>query len=201
LTQDDLEAYYALRKQPEFMAESTLGVPDSSVAETQTALDSYIDTLGSHFFFGIFLNDTGELIGDGGMHTVYSGSTGWPEIGYKLHRPHWGRGYATESMRAILDAWWRLPREEVEMSIHPATFARKEKVEDAVQKGEAEEETQIAPSRERVVADIATYNTASRRVLEKLGFAHFGTWDEPDTQLHRLGEPLEMGHYVLSRPS
>ncbi|KAI3322154.1 acyl-CoA N-acyltransferase [Xylariaceae sp. AK1471] len=211
LTQDDLEAYHSLRTQHAFMAESTLGIPDSSIAETQAALDSHINTLGSHFWFGIFIADTGELIGDGGIHTVYTGSMGWPEIGYKLHQPHWGRGYATESMSAVLKAWWQLPREEVEISIHPDTFEKKKEGEDGArlpqsvdrEGGEEEKEKKAAPmmSQERVVANIATYNTASQRVLEKLGFEHFATWEEPDTQLHRLGEPLEMGHYVLSSPS
>ncbi|TGJ84483.1 hypothetical protein E0Z10_g4265 [Xylaria hypoxylon] len=187
LTQDDLQAYYALRKQPEFMAESTLGKPDVDISETQAALDDLANPERENFIFGIFVAATGELIGDGGIHTVRFGSMGWPEIGYKFVPAHWGRGYGTESMSAVLKTWWDLPRQEAEVKAHPDTL-------------QTEPEGSTL-SRERVVAEIATYNKGSQRVLEKLGFEHFGTWDEPDTQLHRLGQPLEMGHYMLSSPS
>ncbi|KAI3331311.1 acetyltransferase domain-containing protein [Ustulina deusta] len=196
LTQDDAEAYYALRAQPAFMAESALGKPDGGLAETRAALEELANPARELFFFGIFVAATGELVGDGGVHTIRFGALGWPEIGYKLAPAHWGRGYATEAMRAVLDAWWALPREEAEVRVHGDTLQTSEK------KGEEEGgRGSTTLVRERVAAEIATYNKGSRRVLEKLGFEHFGTWEEPDTQLHRLGQPLELGHYVLASPS
>ena len=42
----------------------------------------------------------GTLIGGCGIHP---GHTGEPEPGYWLAVPHWGRGYATEAARAIVD--------------------------------------------------------------------------------------------------
>ncbi|KAF2969498.1 hypothetical protein GQX73_g4059 [Xylaria multiplex] len=188
LTQDDLEAYYALRRQPEFMAESSLGKPDSDISETQAALDDLVNPERENFLFGIFIAATGELIGDGGIHTIRFGPLGWPEIGYKLAPAYWGRGYGTESMGGLLKAWWQLPRQEAEIKVHPNSLWKNEEVEGPVL------------SREHVVAEIATYNKGSQRVVEKLGFRHFGTWEEPDTQLHRLGQPLELGHYALSSP-
>ncbi|KAI1756945.1 acetyltransferase domain-containing protein [Xylaria castorea] len=198
LTRGDLDAVYSLRKEPKFMAESTLGKPDASIEESRAQLDRLIEPPAEHFFFGIFLAGTGELIGDGGIHTIRGSGMGWPELGYKLHPAHWGRGYATESAGAVLKAWWALPREEVEIQVHPGTLPpqKKKKVAD-----EEEESESPIVSRERVVADIAAYNAGSRRVLEKLGFDDFGFWEEPDTQLHRLGQPLMMGHFVLSSPS
>ncbi|KAI0099937.1 acetyltransferase domain-containing protein [Nemania sp. FL0031] len=196
-TQDDLEALYALRKMPEFMAESSLGKADGDIAETQAALEDLLKSPKHHFIFGIFVAATGELIGDGGIHTIKGTSLGWPEIGYKLHPAHWGRGYATEAMGALLKAWWELPREGARVEVHPGTLLETE--EGAGEKGE-EEEGRIV-SREHVVAEIAAYNNGSQRVLEKLGFRHFGSWEEPDTQLHRLGQPLLLGHYVLTRPA
>ncbi|KAI8954075.1 acetyltransferase domain-containing protein [Xylaria longipes] len=189
LTQDDLEALFSLRREPKFMAESTLGKPDASIAESQAELDKLTRPPAEHFVFGIFLAGTGELIGDGGIHTIRGAGMGWPEIGYKLHPAHWGRGYATESMTAVLRAWWELPREEAEVTVHPGTLPQEKGSEGPI------------VSRERVVAEIAAYNAGSQRVLEKLGFEDFGSWEEPDTQLHRLGQPLMMGHYVLSSPS
>ncbi|KAI0144338.1 acyl-CoA N-acyltransferase [Xylariaceae sp. FL1272] len=191
LLQTDLQAYHKLRLQPEFMAETTLGKVDANVGETQATLDFFIDPPGVHFLFGIFLAETGELIGDGGIHTFQSKPIGWPAMGYKLGKEHWGKGYATEAMSAILQAWWTLPRHEVKMEIHPGTI--KQKLE--------RREPALPVVYECVVGDVANYNSLSKRVLEKLDCEHFGTWDEPDTQLHRLGEPLGTAHYVLSCPS
>ncbi|KAI0863678.1 acetyltransferase domain-containing protein [Xylaria cubensis] len=193
LIQDDLEAVYSLRKEPKFMAESTLGTPDTNIEESQASLDKLTKPPAEHFIFGIFLADTGELIGDGGIHTIRGSGSGWPELGYKLHPAHWGRGYATEAVSAVLKAWWELPREEVEITVHPGTLPPK--------KGADEESGTPVVFRERMCADIAAYNAGSKRVLEKLGFEDFGFWEEPDTQLHRLGQPLMMGHFVLSSPS
>ncbi|KAI0516698.1 acetyltransferase domain-containing protein [Xylaria bambusicola] len=186
LTPSDAEAYYKLRSDPAFMSESTLGKPDVSPAETLAALAELANPARETFLFGVFIAATHELIGDGGIHTVRFSGMGWPEIGYKLAPAHWGQGYATEAMRGVLEAWWALPREEVEVRVHGET----------VREGEG-----AGLARERVAAEIATYNKGSENVLSKLGFEHFGTWEEPDTQLHRLGQPLEMGHYVLSSPS
>ncbi|KAK5624347.1 hypothetical protein RRF57_000063 [Xylaria bambusicola] len=195
LTLSDAEAYYKLRSDATFMAESSLGKPDTSLTETQAALTELSDPERENFFFGLFIAETHELIGDGGIHTVRFSGMGWPEIGYKLAPAHWGKGYATEAMRAVLDAWWELPREEVEVRVHAET------VEFLQPQNRAEGEKEGGLARERVSAEIATYNEGSRNVLSKLGFEHFGTWEEPDTQLHRLGQPLEIGHYVLSSPS
>ncbi|KAI1203971.1 acetyltransferase domain-containing protein [Nemania serpens] len=192
LTQDDLAALHELRRNPAFMSETSLGKPDSTMAETQTSLDDLLAPSRPHFIFGVFVAETDELIGDAGVHTIRGTGLGWPEIGYKLHPARWGRGYATEAVGAILKAWWELPREEAVVEAHPYSVSPSSRTE-----GEGEG----ADVRERVVAEIAAYNIGSRRVLEKLGFEHFGSWEEPDTQLHRLGQPLMLGHYVSERPS
>ncbi|KAI1130532.1 acetyltransferase domain-containing protein [Nemania abortiva] len=197
---DDLQALYALRKLPAFMAESSLGKADDNITETQAALADLLKPSKPHFVFGIFIAAMGELIGDGGVHTVVGTSLGWPEIGYKLHPAHWGRGYATEAMGAILKAWWELSREGAEVAVHPSTLPLQTEGEEGGE-GEGEGEKKSVVSREHVSAEIAAYNTGSQRVLEKLGFRNIGSWEEPDTQLHRLGQPLMLGHYVLECPS
>ncbi|KAJ2996027.1 hypothetical protein NUW58_g1114 [Xylaria curta] len=115
-------------------------------------------------------------------------------------------GYATEAMRAVLQAWWALPRDEAVVHVHPGTLplppTTVTETETEIEAGEAgTEEHAVVVVREHVVAEIAAYNAGSRRVLEKLGFRDFGSWEEPDTQLHRLGQPLLMGHFVLPSPS
>ena len=69
------------------------------------------------------LAETGELIGEGGVHTLASADAGWPEIGYKFRREVWGRGYATEFLAALLAAWWALPRAAVEMAVAASTYS------------------------------------------------------------------------------
>ncbi|KAI0470171.1 acetyltransferase domain-containing protein [Xylaria cf. heliscus] len=187
LTQADLEGLYLLRSQAKYMAETSLGIPDADITGSQGEIDKLTAAPVEHFVFGIFLSGSGELIGDGGVHTIRGSGLGWPEIGYKIHPAHWGAGYATEAMAAVLEAWWALPREEAEVAVHPGALSQ-EKNKDGL-------------ARERVVAEFAAYNAGSKRVLEKLGFEDFGSWEEPDTQLHRIGQPLMLGHYVLSSPS
>ncbi|KAI1119416.1 acetyltransferase domain-containing protein [Nemania sp. NC0429] len=193
LTQDDLAALHELRRDADYMSETSLGKPDDTMAETQASLTDLVapsPSRGPHFVFGVFVAETGELIGEAGVHSVRGTGLGWPEIGYKLHPARWRQGFATEAVRAILEAWWTLPREEAVVEAHPHSVTTK---------GDGEEVRER--ERERVVAEVAAYNVGSRRVLEKLGFEHFGSWEEPDTQLHRLGQPLMLGHYVLARPA
>ncbi|KAI8624262.1 acetyltransferase domain-containing protein [Xylariaceae sp. FL1651] len=202
LKQSDLEVYHELRKQPEFMAETTLGKVDRDIEETQDALGFLIDPPNEHFNFGVFEAATGELIGDGGIHTIHSEPMGWPAIGYRFRKESWGRGYATEFMSAVLKAWWQLPRQDVELKIHPGTLKRKV-TEPLLPPPLAPTDGGDAPilAQECVVADVASYNVGSQRVLEKLGCERFGTWVEEDTQLHRLGQPITISHYTLSGPS
>jgi RimJ/RimL family protein N-acetyltransferase len=61
-----------------------------------------------------------------------------PFLGYWIGRPHWGKGYATEAARALVDAWFAYT--------------------------DADE----------LASSARTVNPASRRVLEKCGFAHRG---------------------------
>ncbi|KAI1821515.1 acetyltransferase domain-containing protein [Xylaria intraflava] len=203
LVSSDLEAYHKLRKQPEFMAESSSGRPDKDINETKAALDNLISAPQSqeHFLFGIFHAATGELIGEGGIHTT-RGSSGWPEMGYKLGPEYWGQGYTTEAMAAVIEAWWALRRDPgtVAMSVHLDSVALGKSIAPEVGEEIRARWPDAVPCRELLVAEIAAYNAASRRVLEKLGFKHFGTWEEPDTQIHRLGQPLLLEHYALARP-
>ena len=50
--------------------------------------------------FGLVLADTGQLIGSGGISRTEDGA--W-DFGYNLLPAYWGRGYAAEAMRRIID--------------------------------------------------------------------------------------------------
>lgn len=65
---------------------------------------------------------TGETLGDLVLHLSWGGRSA--EIGYTLHREHWGRGIATEAVEAIVD--WLFDRQEVTRvfaMIDPANLA------------------------------------------------------------------------------
>lgn len=107
---------------------------------------SYIESLQSpgdeaHWYFGAFLASTGELIGEGGLpdtegRCVYEflsayvtksmltkddrkARTGWPEADFLIAREYQRQGYGTEFYRAVMDSWWKLPRERRRRQLHP----------------------------------------------------------------------------------
>ncbi|KAL2155086.1 hypothetical protein VTH82DRAFT_3762 [Thermothelomyces myriococcoides] len=178
LTEDDFAAYRALRSQPEVMRWTSAGVPDPDEELTWTRLREFLPPRDqSHYNFAICLRETGDFIGIGGCHLPRSG-LGWPAVGYMLKREAWGKGFATEFLRAWLDAWVRLEREEVEIEVDPRTIG-----EDERGPGDSG-----GLARERVLAITADGNEKSQGVLKKCGFEWFLTWlavdarrkDEPD---------------------
>ncbi|KAI2616954.1 acyl-CoA N-acyltransferase [Hypomontagnella submonticulosa] len=180
LQEDDLQDYYVLRTQPEVMLGTKRGVPDRDIEESRTVLKAFLPgNEHKSFYFGAFLASTGEYIGEGGIHTMESFWSGWPEIGYKFKREYWGQGYTTEFMRGVLEAWWKLPRQHVKARIDSTSV----------------EETSEGEATEQVYAKVVVDNLGSRKVLEKLGFTHFSEWIEPDTHLHRLGQPVTLVGY------
>lgn len=182
MQEDDLAAYRELRTQPEVMINTKKGCVDNTVEETKKEMQKFLSPTNNHkFLFGVFLASTGELIGEGGVHTLESALAGWPEIGYNFKKEHWGRGYGTEFLRGFLRAWWGLPR--ATRTIRVIRSSVKE-----------EGEGEVA---ERVYADGLRENVRSVRVLEKLGFKRFREWTEPDERADKDGNPIDLAGYYL----
>src|ERR671932_56496 len=134
----DHDAIHAVYSDPEVMRYVGHGA-HRTLADTTAALRSYADALAArgYAFVAVVERSTGAVIGDAGLHPL-AGRGPDIELGYTLARSAWGRGYATELGRALLEyAFTRLD----------------------------------AP---RVVAQVEPENTASRRVLEKLGMTERG---------------------------
>ena len=156
----DAEAHYAVFSDPEVArywssgAWTALDQAHEHIAATQAA---YAD--GSGMRLGIELRDTGTLIGNASLHRFVDASRRC-ELGYALAHAHWGYGYVSEALRALLDFGF------------------------------------TALDLNRVEADIDPRNTASARVLEKLGFRKEGYMPE---RWIVQGEPADTVYYGLLR--
>ncbi|KAK0641269.1 GNAT domain-containing protein [Cercophora newfieldiana] len=148
------------------MQNNPQGRPDTSPEETLPRLNAFLEPNDATTYnFAICLRDTEEMIGLGGCHRLDS-LFGWPVVGYQLRKEYWGRGLATEFLRAWLGAWCKLPRGEVERRVHPGSV-----VEVPGEGGRVEE----------VISSWALIdNVASQRVLEKGGLELFLVQREAD---------------------
>jgi RimJ/RimL family protein N-acetyltransferase len=156
----DAESHYAVFSDPEVTRYwssgpwTSIGQSHEHIAATRAA---YAD--GSGMRLGIELRQTGALIGNASLHRFVDASRRC-ELGYALARAHWGYGYVSEALRALLDYGF------------------------------------TALDLNRVEADIDPRNTASARVLEKLGFRKEGYMPE---RWIVQGEPADTVYYGLLR--
>ncbi len=92
----DLEAFWQILSDPVTMRHWSTA-PHDSRAVTAEWLDRMIARAGSGRERVIELD--GRVIGKAGAHNL-------PEVGFILHRDHWGQGLATEAMAAIIAHIW-----------------------------------------------------------------------------------------------
>ncbi|KAI5458079.1 GNAT domain-containing protein [Mariannaea sp. PMI_226] len=165
-TEDDLKDLHGIRTSFEVMKWTRQGRIDKDLDETRTV--ALARTLPPNdiqrFDWAICLASTGRIIGVGG-NSYLDGSQGWPEVGYMFHPDAWGKGYATEFLEAFLDAWWELPREEVELKVDKKTV-----------RGEGDVKSEV------IAATADGINAASHNVLRKGGFELTTLWVEDDVR-------------------
>jgi ribosomal-protein-alanine N-acetyltransferase len=117
----DRAAIHAVYADPEVMRFVGHGA-HRTMAETTTALRTYGDVLQRRgfSFLAVTERESGALIGDAGLHPL--GGVGPDvELGYTLARSAWGKGYATELGRALVEYAFtvlRVPR--VVAQVEPA---------------------------------------------------------------------------------
>jgi RimJ/RimL family protein N-acetyltransferase len=101
-TSADQAAIHAIYADPEVMRFVGHGA-HRTMAETATALRTYGDVLArrGYSFLAVTEREGGALIGDGGLHPL-AGAGPDVELGYTLARRAWGKGYATELGRALV---------------------------------------------------------------------------------------------------
>jgi RimJ/RimL family protein N-acetyltransferase len=102
-----------------------------TLAETASALRIYDDVLErrGYSFLAVTERHGGRLVGDGGLHPL-GGQGPDVELGYTLARSAWGRGYATELGRALIEyAFTTLGAPRVVAQVEPANLASRHVLE------------------------------------------------------------------------
>lgn len=98
----DAEALFRYRTHPEVEQFQSLRFRNLQDAEGFIAqLPKDFGERGTWFQLGIFKMDTGELMGDLGIHFLETGDEA--EMGYTISPPFQGQGFAWEAVRAMVD--------------------------------------------------------------------------------------------------
>nr|WP_294860712.1 GNAT family N-acetyltransferase [uncultured Fluviicola sp.] len=101
MTPEDAEVAYLLNLDPEVLR-YTGDDPFESVAEAKAFLENYASYRTYGFGrWGMILKETGEYLGWCGLK--YTPELDEFDIGYRLMKKFWGKGYATEAAEACLE--------------------------------------------------------------------------------------------------
>ena len=99
LTPDDAHAVFELNADPEVLR-FTGDVAFASLDDARRFLETYSDYRRNGFGrWAAVLRESGAFLGWCGLKRDASGEV---DVGYRLLRAHWGRGYATEAARACV---------------------------------------------------------------------------------------------------
>lgn len=115
----DIEAIHEYAADPEVTQWSTWG--PNTVAQTtafvENAAQERLHKRRSAYTLAAAVD--GRAIGSVGIWTT-SQQDGNGELGYTFHRDHWGRGYATEAARLLLElGFTTLDLQRIEATCHP----------------------------------------------------------------------------------
>jgi [ribosomal protein S5]-alanine N-acetyltransferase len=114
-SEDDLEALAALLGHPETMAFWPRPLTRDEAADWLARNLERRET-GIYGRRAVILKATGGLIGDAGVVRAELHGEERDDLGYIIHRDHWGRGYASEAGRALASHYLHAHR-------RPALFA------------------------------------------------------------------------------
>lgn len=103
LTLDDAPDYFEFSSDPE-VTRFIMRPTHDSIEVTRQRLEEVLapEFLAVHKQWGMVLKDSGKLIGTCGLF-VESDEHRRAGMGYTLNRAHWGRGYTTEAVKAMID--------------------------------------------------------------------------------------------------
>ena len=103
---DDLESLVALDNDPEVMFFINAGAPTprAEVEEDLQWWPGYPDRYPAYGFYAAIEKATGDFLGWFHLRPGEGAGPDEPELSYRLVRRAWGRGYASEGSRALVDA-------------------------------------------------------------------------------------------------
>lgn len=104
-TEDDIDDLFQLNSDPEVMRYLTGGAPAPREEIRDRIIPSYLAGYERFDRLGTFAAEsaaTGEFLGWFHFRAGPGDDTGNVELGYRLHRAAWGKGYATEGSRALI---------------------------------------------------------------------------------------------------
>ena len=92
---------FAAYAQDEEVAQYVTWRPHQSVSESEAVIDEFLRLWrdGSEFHWLLFLAEGNELIGAAGLRKQQQQM----ELGYILARSHWGHGFMTEAVDAVVE--------------------------------------------------------------------------------------------------
>jgi RimJ/RimL family protein N-acetyltransferase len=105
-TTDDVDNLVELDSDPEVMRYINGGraTPREEIERRELpAFLSYYTRSDGYGFWAAVEKDTGEFIGWFHLRPRADGAADEPELGYRLRRSAWGKGYATEGSRALIE--------------------------------------------------------------------------------------------------
>jgi RimJ/RimL family protein N-acetyltransferase len=104
-TPADVDRLVELDSDPEVMKYLSNGAPSSreSVAKQIAGVIAAYPLYPGFGMWSAFERDSGEFVGWFALQPHTPGSASEPELGYRLRRPFWGRGYGTEGALWLRD--------------------------------------------------------------------------------------------------
>jgi [ribosomal protein S5]-alanine N-acetyltransferase len=129
-TAADHDAIHAVYSDPDVMRYVGHGA-HRAMSETVRALRVYADILAAHgySFLAVVERESRTVVGDAGLNPL-GGRGPDIELGYTVARAAWGRGYATEVGRALIEhAFTVLDAPRVVAQVEPANAASRHVLE------------------------------------------------------------------------
>ncbi len=110
LTGADADQLFALDDDPQVMRYINGGLPASLEEIEREDLPHFLkqyETLPGWGFWAAIERSTGAFLGWFHLRPDKGAPDDEPDLGYRLHRSAWGKGYATEGSRALIDKAFR----------------------------------------------------------------------------------------------
>jgi RimJ/RimL family protein N-acetyltransferase len=103
LTRDDVDNLVELDSDPEVMRYINGGRATPREVIEREELPAFIRRSHGYGFWAAVEKATGEFVGWFHLRPREDGAADEPELGYRLRRSAWGKGYATEGSRALIE--------------------------------------------------------------------------------------------------